>query len=463
LNADLQKIRDSKFFSKLPDRAFERVKSFIKVRAFERAEPILNFSQDKSFSRYFGYVVRGKVFFVDEADKPLGMAIQDEFFLGKAFSIEDREVRSLVSADSETLVVYVRKEIFEVLASIAPDFSELIQSIYNSIFERSKFIASDDKAGAAYQEWLSEGAGEEGLRQWIATIEKRQAQQEKKKREERAQKRRVFYFWIFSFVVFAWVSLETYAVANKLSWSLSFFLTGVHYEFNPGSRFNIALGIVGYVLLIMTNLHWVFKWGMKKFKWKFNFKLSSHLHILFGVLGAFFILYHTAFRIEGGNIAHYALYALFVSIISGFVGQVIASQIPKSIRGEKLRLDGLHAEQKKLQQQAELLMDDNQFKTSIALMAQPLPGGFWPNVLGVHRYWLRKFKVLRALKGLGLGAESAHLASQLLAKELRLKQMIRGLELSNQIFRRWMIIHKPIGYIVYVLGALHIFLVSVLT
>ena len=462
MNADLQKIRDSKFFSKLPDRAFERVQGYIKVRAFERAELILDFAEDKSLSRYFGYVVQGQVFFVDAADKPLGLAIQDEFFLGKAFSVEDRDVRKLVSADAETLVVYVRKEVFEVLASIAPDFSNLINSIYQSIFERSKIISSDAKGVSNYKEWLSGDDSDDVLQAWIANIEKRQAQQEKKRLQEKIEKRRAIYFWIFSFLVFGIVSAETYAVANQLSWGLIYRWTGVHPEFSPGSDFNITLGIVGYVLLVLTNLHGFMKWGLKKFKWKFNFKLSSQLHILFGVLGAFFVLYHTAFRVEGGNIAHYALYALFVGIVSGFVGQVIASQIPKSIRGEKLKLDGLYAEQKKLQQQAELLMDDNQFKTSLALMAQPLPGGFWSNVLGIHRYWLRKLKVLKALRGLGLGAESAHLASQLLAKELRLKQMIRGLELSHQIFRRWMIIHKPFGYLVYILGAVHIILVSIL-
>ena len=206
MNADLQKIRDSKFFSKLPDRAFERVQGYIKVRAFERAELILDFAEDKSLSRYFGYVVQGQVFFVDAADKPLGLAIQDEFFLGKAFSVEDREVRKLVSADAETLVVYVRKEVFEVLASIAPDFSNLINSIYQSIFERSKIISSDAKGVSNYKEWLSGDDSDDVLQPWIANIEKRQAQQEKKRLQEKIEKL-MKYMLILLFIISAMMTI----------------------------------------------------------------------------------------------------------------------------------------------------------------------------------------------------------------------------------------------------------------
>lgn len=459
MNADLQKLRDSRLFRNLPDRAFERVKQYIKVRAFEKGELVQDFRTDKTWQLYFGYVLSGQVLFLGKDDKPLGLAFQDEFFLGRAFSMGEHRVEQLLSAHAYTLVVYIRKEVFEVLASASQDFAQVLEDIYDSIYERAEMMLADIKGVKAVKEWIKAASTDETLSAWIVQIEKKREQIAQKKQRERKERLRILSLWSSAAVIAALVCLETYANIKNIPLSLTYILTGSFAEFDPGSNFNIALGIIGYILIVSTNLHTFFKWSIRKLKWKINYKLSSQLHMIFGVLGAFFILFHSAFHIEGGNIAHYALYAIFVGIMSGVVGQVISSQIPKSIRGEKLKLDSLQKEQAKLKQQAELLMDDHQYKTSVALMAKPVSSSFWGALFGIPRLWIRQRRIRHALKSLGMGRESAGLAAQLLAKEFRLRQKIRGLEIANQIFRRWMLIHKPFGYAVYILGTIHIIIV----
>ena len=132
-------------FRHLPNRAFERLLKYVKVRTFDATEKVADLESDSEFRKSIGYVISGGVLFVSENEKPLGIAVQDEFFLGRAFSISERNVRLLISTHPRTFVVWFPKEILEILSSNSSMFAEIIEDVHDSIYERADLIAVTPK------------------------------------------------------------------------------------------------------------------------------------------------------------------------------------------------------------------------------------------------------------------------------------------------------------------------------
>lgn len=464
MNADLEKIRRSKFFAGVSQDAFDHILKHLKVRSFQNCEEVLKFGPSNSheLANYLGYVVVGRVLFLSEASKPLGIAVKDEFFLGRPFTLSETPVDRLMAAADSTLVIFIPKEIVSLLTKASRRMADMLEEIYESIFERAKLITQDSSAPKAVQDWIVNPDGQKTLSNWVGVIEKKRAQSHEKRAKDARLSRIIFQIWLVALAFCFFVTVES---LNR-HWQ-----TGVSYvtqwlpyftwdKLEPGSRWNILLGIMGYIFLALTLAHTLVKWGIRKRKWKLNFQISQNMHFLFGVVGSYLVLLHVAFHMTGMNIAYWALYSVLITLFTGFVGQFISAQIPKTISGEKRRLDSLKGEQQKLQQKAELLMtNDQMYKTSVLLISKGVSTSFWGNLLSTPLLWFRARKVKGALTNLGLGAQGAAVAADLIRKEFQLRQKIRFMEISNLALKRWMVIHKPLGFAVYITGAIHIILV----
>lgn len=460
MNPDLLKIRNSRFFKDLPDRAFERAQSYIKIRSHLKSEPVLDFSQGSPWKKYFGYVIEGKVLFLGERDKPVGLAVKDEFFLGRSFKIGDHAVQKLVAASPHALVVYIPKEIVEILSSNSERFSEMIEEIYDSIFERSELMASDIQGAKQYQEWLNAVDQQKTLATWLGSLEKKRAKVAEKAKKEKKSKRQVAVLWSIAFFSTLLLAVESFARLKMLAWAPSLLFVEELGEFSPGSDFNVWLGIIGIVLMVLSNVHTFSKWAIRKLKWKINYQNSVRLHMFLGLVGAIFVLFHTAGYMKGVNVAHLGVYALVATIISGLIGQLISSQIPRSIQGEKKKVSSLQKEIEKLQQKASLLMEDGVFRSSSS--AGDAKISFWKMTLFSPSLWFRQRKMKRELSQLGLSQQSAELGSQLLLERVQLEQKIKSLEVANIFFKRWMWIHQPLAYVLYFFAFFHIIIVTLL-
>lgn len=434
------------------------------MRGFLNSEIVLDLKPDNEFKSYIGYVIQGRILLLDEKDKPLGLVMKDEFFLGRPFSISDLTVKKLLSADDQTLIVFIPKEVVNALASASPQLATIIEDIYDSVFERARLIANDSASPKTIQEWVKSQDMSKTLSSWVETLEKKRRQSIERKRRELRDQNILAFAWGMGLVGLVVVMVESLARRGNVYFSFSQLIDPsiVFEPFKAGSRFNIIVGIIGVTMIGLTLLHALLIAGVKKFKWKINYKLSSDFHMYFGIMGACFVLFHSAFHLNGMNVANFAFYTMVIGVSSGIIGQFISNQIPKTIRGEKVKLEGLKEEQKKLQQKAELLIDNQgMYKTSVALISTGLPASFWGHVFSGPLLWWRARRVRSALKGLGLSGKSAGVAAHLILKEYELRQKVRLLEISNTFFKKWMIVHRPIGYLVYVLATIHVLLVTI--
>ncbi|TVQ79295.1 MAG: hypothetical protein EA369_05025 [Bradymonadales bacterium] len=462
MNPDLLRIRNSRFFRDLPERAFSRAQKYLRIRSHSKAETVIDFKTDSSWRNYFGYVIRGKVLFLTKDEKPIGLAVKDEFFLGRAFKIGDYQVDRLIAASENCLLVYIPKEIVEILSQNSQNFSEMIEEIYDSIFERSELIASDTEGLKHYQEWLTSSGTQRSISSWLGELEKKRESLAEKQKKKRRSQQWVALMWSGLFLGTLILAIESFARLKIFSWAPSLLFLSELGEFHPGSEFNVTIGIVGICLLVLSNVHSFTKLAIRKLHWKINYQNSVRLHMFLGSLGAVFVLFHSAGYLEGYNVAHLGVYAMVATIISGLIGQLISAQIPRSLQGERRKVSSIHQEIQKLERKASLLLEEDVFKTSAQLFAPKKPPNLWGMILFSPSLWFRHKRIKMELARLGLSQESAALGGQLILDQIQLEQKIRSLEVANIFFKRWMWIHQPLAYLMYFFAFAHIIIVTFL-
>lgn len=104
----------------------------------------------------------------------------------------------------------------------------------------------------------------------------------------------------------------------------------------PASElFGHALGIVGFVFMLMTELLYSFRKRSRSVRWG---RMSSWLqfHIFTGLVGPYMVLLHTSWKLNG--IAGVTTLFTVIIVISGFIGRYIFTRIPRTLDG--LEMEG---------------------------------------------------------------------------------------------------------------------------
>jgi hypothetical protein len=100
-----------------------------------------------------------------------------------------------------------------------------------------------------------------------------------------------------------------------------------------GDLFGHLIGILGFVLMLMTETLYTFRKHSRRARWG---RMSTWLefHIFTGIVGPFMVLLHTSWKFNGLAGATTLLTGLIV--ISGFIGRYIYTSIPRSVDGTEL-------------------------------------------------------------------------------------------------------------------------------
>ncbi len=102
-----------------------------------------------------------------------------------------------------------------------------------------------------------------------------------------------------------------------------------------GDLFGHSLGIVGFILMLMTETLYSFRKRSRSARWG---RMSEWLqfHIFTGLVGPFMVLLHTSWKFNG--LAGVTTLFTVVIVISGFVGRYIFTRIPRTMDG--LEIEG---------------------------------------------------------------------------------------------------------------------------
>ena len=106
-----------------------------------------------------------------------------------------------------------------------------------------------------------------------------------------------------------------------------------------GELFGHALGIFGFVLMLMTEILYSLRKRTRSASWG---RMSSWLqfHIFTGLVGPYMVLLHTSWKFNG--LAGVTTLFTVVIVISGFIGRYIFTRIPRTLDG--LEIEGTLSE-----------------------------------------------------------------------------------------------------------------------
>ncbi len=251
----------------------------------------------------------------------------------------------------------------------------------------------------------------------------------------------------------------------KLSFFVVLFLAGVYilYELVTipagGHPFGHALGILGSVLMVLTEVVYSARKRLNLFKFG-QMRHWLSFHIFTGIVGPALVLMHTGLEFRGLAGLTSLMTALVVA--SGFIGRYIYTAVPRTLAGAEV--DRRTLETQLLQQQA-LLHEWSLGKSAqvqgllqganTAVLTQDLS----PAEVLAHRWreWQEQRQMRQTIRRLER-EEKTRLdeIEKLLRQQQRLVRQIRSLQTVRQLMGWWHVAHVPLGMTLFTAMIVHI-------
>ncbi|MEI6290863.1 MAG: hypothetical protein WCP19_10555 [Chloroflexota bacterium] len=97
-----------------------------------------------------------------------------------------------------------------------------------------------------------------------------------------------------------------------------------------GELFGHTLGIIGFVLMLMTEILYSLRKRSRSVRWG---KMSDWLqfHIFTGLVGPYMVFLHTSWKFNG--LAGVVTLLTFIVVLSGFIGRYIYTRVPRTSDG----------------------------------------------------------------------------------------------------------------------------------
>lgn len=251
----------------------------------------------------------------------------------------------------------------------------------------------------------------------------------------------------------------------KLSFTVVVFLGLVYivYEFVTvpagGHPFGHALGILGSILMIMTELLYSARKRLNLFKFG-QIRNWLSFHIFTGIVGPALVLMHTGLEFRG--LAGLTMFLTILVVASGFLGRYIYTAVPRTLAG--VEVDRRTLEQTLQRQQAELLAWSAGKSAQVqALIQQQATEAVAEDLSMVevlaHRWreWQEQRQLRTALGRLEKEEKSRLIEIERLVRhQQRLIRQIRSLQTVRRLMGLWHTAHVPLGLTLFTSMTIHI-------
>jgi len=247
---------------------------------------------------------------------------------------------------------------------------------------------------------------------------------------------------------------------------------------SPERGFGYALGIVGGSAMLLLLVYPV----RKRLPWLGaigSVKRWFQIHMVLGVAGPLFILYHSNFSLGATN-SNAALFAMLVVSASGIVGRYFYARIHAGLYGHRTTRAELQASADELRTKvagaafvptllAELEAADQR-------LAQRGPGTIRvllrPITVTARMWWERARLTRRAVRELRETAARSHVVAErhahferavrrYIARRLQATRQVMEFEAYEKLFSLWHVLHLPLFFILLIAGVVHVVAVHV--
>ena len=227
------------------------------------------------------------------------------------------------------------------------------------------------------------------------------------------------------------------------------------------SGMGYALGIVGGSMMLLLLLYPLRK-HLRIMRHLGPVKFWFRTHMLFGVLGPVFILFHSGFQLGSLN-SNVALFCMLVVASSGLVGRYFYTKIHHGLYGRKATLDELIRHSALLQGALQAALTAYpaavQQVEAFEQQARQAPAGFAASLfrlisLGTRTwilYLLLRLRVPRALSSRERRSMLRHVGARL--ESIR---KIAEFQFYERLFSIWHVLHFPLFLMLIISGTVHV-------
>lgn len=215
----------------------------------------------------------------------------------------------------------------------------------------------------------------------------------------------------------------------------------------PTSAFSVNLGWVGLGSMLVMLIYSVAR-RSRALREVARLSAWLHFHIFLGVLGMLCVFFHSLhlftrdYAVNLLNPAVLNFGAVSVVFFSGLFGRYLYSFVPHALGGEQMAAGEVEAE---LKAQGPMPAE-----LEPLLRSGAAPRSF----SGLISADLATRRALRSLGSLKLPPE----AFVLVERRLKLQHRLHALTAAERVFQRWIVLHRPLATIMYILSVVHVVL-----
>jgi len=227
-----------------------------------------------------------------------------------------------------------------------------------------------------------------------------------------------------------------FAVLAMILITLAYLLAQTLYGTTPraSSLFGHGLGVVGFVLMLMTETLYSLRKRTRLARWG---QMSHWLefHIFTGLVGPFMVLLHPGWQFKG--LAGVLSLLTVLIVISGVIGRYIYTAVPRTADGIEIDLAVLENQARPLE--AELLAEEHERET------QPS-----------EKSGLASFLATLGLATRSPAQQKTRHLHELQQERSRLTGIIRNRRSARRLLALWHTVHIPLGLTLFLVAFVHI-------
>jgi hypothetical protein len=226
-----------------------------------------------------------------------------------------------------------------------------------------------------------------------------------------------------------------------------------------GHPFGHWLGIVGTVLMVMTETLYSLRKRTNLLNWAGPVRIWLSFHVFTGLVGPFLVLMHTGLAFRG--LAGVSFVLTVIVVASGFLGRYLYTAIPRRLSGAASTHREIAEEARQLRASIEQFQQEkpSRVQAAIASLEEPMRQTSASRALLGRWYYQRRYRrqvrgALRRLEGLEEGQRSE--LRELLERQEALARQMATLDAARQYMRLWHMAHIPLGLTLFFSVAVHI-------
>lgn len=257
--------------------------------------------------------------------------------------------------------------------------------------------------------------------------------------------------------------------SNRELWIAFFLLIAVSLVYLVGTAmlggiprasglFGHSLGILGFVLMLMTETLYTIRKRSRKARWG----RTSHwldFHIITGIVGPFMVLLHSSWKFHG--LAGLVTLLTVVIVTSGFIGRYIYTSVPRTADGvemERNYLEGrILAAEREIQAWLQASPQAMQALPRAALPAAAISGEVSmpaPNAGSLN--WRKTSSWRKARRKNPELARQMDQLNRLVRQRDLLRRQVAALARARRLLALWHAVHIPVGLALFTAAFIHI-------